>query len=121
MRQLDIWCETFPELSTRPLLVAFMRQPQNAWLRSHIFHFTNDLGTTVNIKDGKVAMRILHICQAHHLRWIRKQQTRLEVVDHNIFNELLGFYRNLFKNMMLRINPRAKAMFTNQDVERKRR
>jgi hypothetical protein len=110
------WAETFPELKTRLLLVRELEN--NAKLRSTLFHYFGDLAIIAKILDIKSALRIMNACYRDYRKQLVSFQGELEVKDKHIYNELIGTSRNYYRNMLVKIKPRA-ATFKATDVIRR--
>ena len=104
--------EGFPELQTRPELVAELAV--NRRLRSKLFHAFNALHNVSNIPDPDVATETLQIMSDHYWNRITMLlKVELESKNVRLWNQLVGVYRNFVLNMRARIKPTRKQLSKN--------
>jgi len=96
--------ESFPELQSRPELVAHLQQ--NPRLRRKLFHALNVLHNVTNLSDEDVATETLAVMSDYYWGRIKERfKPELEAVDVRLWNQLVGVYRNFILNMRRRIKP----------------
>jgi hypothetical protein len=96
--------EGFPELQTRPELVAELQE--NRRLRSKLFHALNVLHNVTNLPDEDVATETLAVMSDYYWGRIKERfKPELEAKDVRLWNQLVGVYRNFVLNMRMRIKP----------------
>ena len=103
------WVRTFPELETRPLLVAAMEG--NHKLRRKVFHIVNVYGVLADIADINVAMELISLYEIRVKEVISSIKEEIETQDYRLFGELSGFLRNTLINIKQKVNPSNKHRY----------
>jgi hypothetical protein len=103
------WELTIPELSTRPNLVAEMRQKRG--LRHGVFKFHSTLASIAAIPDPPIACSVLDLYYKHSKDHFRAMEGH---IDDLAFSELMGFAKNVRANYLLKIRHKTTRVFLNQ-------
>ena len=101
--KLAQWAATFPELSTRPILLSELET--NVLLRNTLFCFFGDMAVLSKLKDPCSTLRLIDICYKYYRMRFAKFQLELDSRDNNIYGQLVSVYRNYYTNIMRRVKP----------------
>lgn len=99
------WARTYPELSTRPELVAEMGcYPK---FRRELFRIFNAMHTIATIEDPKVAKHVMHVYYEYAKRRIKTYRS-LEQRNPRAFNQAAAVLKNLLVNLLLPRSPKGQ-------------